>query len=157
MVRFQIGEVVELYAQGDLLVAPELAELNDIDTATISLKFADGTLGVIDNSRVAVYGYDQRLEVFCSNGVAIADNEYETTVHKGNPTGIHRDRLPNFFMQRFAQCYIDEVQEFLIAIRDNTITPTTGNDGRMAVVLAYAANKSFAEHRPVRISEITGE
>ncbi len=154
MARFQIGEVVEIYAQGALLAAPELAEINDIDTAALTLTFADGTIGLIDNSRIAVYGYDQRLEVFCSNGVAIADNEYETTVHKGNPTGLHRDRLPNFFMQRFASCYVDEVQEFLVAVRDDTATPTTGNDGRAAVVLAYAANKSFREKRPVKISEI---
>lgn len=157
MARYQIGEVVEVYAHGALLAAPELAEINDIDTAAVTLTFADGTIGLIDNSRTAVYGYDQRLEVFCSNGVAIADNEYETTVHKGNPAGFHRDRLPNFFMQRFASCYVDEVCEFLEAVRDNTLTPTTGFDGRAAVVLAYAANKSLKEHRPVRISEIHAE
>ena len=93
----------------------------------------------IDNSRKAVYGYDQRLEVFCSNGAAMAENEYETTVHKGNPTAFHRDRLPNFFMQRYAPCYVDEVRQFLVCVRDNTPTPTTGDDGRAAVVLAYAA------------------
>ncbi len=154
MARFQIGEVEEIYAHGALLVAPELAEINDIDTAALTLTFTDGTIGIIDNSRIAVYGYDQRLEVFCSNGVAIADNEYETTVHKGNPAGFQRDRLPNFFMQRFASCYVDEVREFLEAVRDDTPTPTTGNDGRAAVVLAYAANKSLKEKRPVKISEI---
>jgi myo-inositol 2-dehydrogenase/D-chiro-inositol 1-dehydrogenase len=155
MARFQIGEVVEVFARGALLVAPELAEINDIDTSAITLTFADGTLGVIDNSRIAVYGYDQRLEVFCSNGVAIADNEYETTVHRGNPLGFQRDRLPNFFMQRFASCYVDEVREFLEAVRDNTPTPTTGWDGRAAVVIGYAANKSLKENRPVKISEIS--
>lgn len=154
MARFQIGEVVEVFARGALLSAMELADINDIDTAAITLTFADGTLGLIDNSRIAVYGYDQRLEVFCDKGVAIADNEYETTVHRGNPVGFHRDRLPNFFMQRFAPCYVDEVREFVEAVRDNTPTPTTGFDGLAAVVLAYAANKSLQEHRPVKLSEI---
>ena len=154
MARYQVGDVVEVYARGALLSAMELAEVDDIDTAAITLTFADGTLGLIDNSRIAAFGYDQRLEVFCDRGVALADNEYETTVHRGNRDGFHRDRLPNFFMQRYAPCYVDEVREFLEAVRDNTPTPTTGHDGRAAVVLAYAANRSLRENRPVKISEI---
>ena len=73
MARFLIGDVEEIYATGGVLVAPELNEIGDIDTNIINLKFANGTLGTIDNSRQAVYGYDQRLEVFCSNGIAMAD------------------------------------------------------------------------------------
>jgi myo-inositol 2-dehydrogenase/D-chiro-inositol 1-dehydrogenase len=153
MVRFQIGEVVELYAQGDLLVAPELAELNDIDTATVSLKFADGTLGVIDNSRVAVYGYDQRLEVFCSNGTALAENDHKNTVTKGTPDGLYRDPIPTFFMQRYAPCYVEEVRQFIACVRDDKPTPINGDDGRAAVVLGHAAWRSYHENRPVKVSE----
>ena len=154
MARFQLGEVEEVYAMGDLLCSPELKEINDIDTGIITLRFVDGTLGAVDNSRNSVFGYDQRLEVFCSNGVAMAENVPETTIQKGNREGFHSARLEHFFMQRFASCYVDEVRQFVECVRDDKPTPTTGRDGRMAVVLAMAANKSMRENRPVKVSEI---
>jgi myo-inositol 2-dehydrogenase/D-chiro-inositol 1-dehydrogenase len=154
MARFQIGEVEEVYAIGDLLASPELKEINDIDTGIVTLRFADGTMGAIDNSRNASYGYDQRLEVFCSDGVALAENVPETTIHTGKRDGFHSARLEHFFMQRFASCYVDEVRQFVEAVRDDTPTPTTGYDGRMAVVIARAAFKSMQENRPVKLSEI---
>jgi myo-inositol 2-dehydrogenase/D-chiro-inositol 1-dehydrogenase len=154
MARFQVGEVEEVYATGGVLIEPELHEFGDIDTNVITLKFANGAVGAIDNSRRAVYGYDQRLEVFCSNGTAMADNEVETTIMKGNPDGFHSARLPHFFMQRYAPCYVDEVRQFVECVRDDLPTPTTGVDGRAAVVLGYAAGKSLRENRPVKVSEI---
>lgn len=153
MVRFQIGEVDEVYAIGSVLVSPEFNEINDLDTDIVSLKFVDGTVGAIDNSRQAVYGYDQRLEVFCSNGVAMAGNEAEDTVFKGDRKGFHSARPPYFFMQRYAPCYVEEVRQFIECVRDDKPTPTTGLDGKMAVVLGYAAWKSIHENRPVKVSE----
>jgi myo-inositol 2-dehydrogenase/D-chiro-inositol 1-dehydrogenase len=154
MVRFQIGEVDEVYAIGNVLIDPELATFGDIDTDIVTLKFANGAIGAIDNSRQAVYGYDQRLEVFCLNGMAKAENEMENTVIKANPDGFSTNRLPFFFMQRYAPCYIEEVRQFIECVRDDLPTPTTGEDGRKAVVLGHAAWKSFHENRPVKISEI---
>ncbi len=154
MIRYQVGEVEEIYAIGAVLVNPELHELKDVDTDIVTLKFANGALGVIDNSRKAVYGYDQRLEVFCSNGTAMANNETETTVVKGNKDGFLSAKPPYFFMQRYAPCYIEEVREFITCVRDDLPTPTTGQDGRAAVVLGYAAWKSVRENRPVKICEI---
>jgi len=155
MARFQIGEVEEVYAIGNVLVAPELTEADDVDTDIVTLKFENGALGVIDNSRQAVYGYDQRLEVFCSGGVAIAQNEAENTVVKGNENGYHAARLPYFFIQRYADCYVTEVREFLECVRDDKTPTISGKDGRAAVVLGYAAWKSLKENRPVRLSEFT--
>jgi myo-inositol 2-dehydrogenase/D-chiro-inositol 1-dehydrogenase len=159
MARFQVGEVEEVYAMGNVLVAPQLAEANDVDTNVVTLRFANGALGVIDNSRQAVYGYDQRLEVFCSAGVAMAGNEAEDTVVKGIEDGFHSARPPYFFMQRYAECYVTEVREFLECVRDDTRSApsVTGKDGRMAVVLGYAAWKSLRENRPVRLSEIEAD
>ena len=154
MARFQVGEVDEVYAIGNVLIEPELKELNDTDTNVVTLKFANGAIGAIDNSRKAVYGYDQRLEVFCSNGTAMADNEAESTIKKGDPQGFHTARPPYFFMQRYAPCYVDEVRQFIECVRDDKPTPTTGKDGRAAVVLGYAAGKSLRENRPVKVSEI---
>lgn len=154
MARFQVGEIDEVYAIGNVLVAPWLAEAGDIDTNIITLRFANGALGVIDNSRQATYGYDQRLEVLGSAGIAMVENETEQTAVTGLKDGFHAARLPYFFMQRYAQCYVDEVSEFITCVRDDKPTPTTGRDGRLAVVLGHAAWKSYWENRPVRLSEI---
>ena len=89
MARFQVGEVEEVYAMGSVLVAPWLAEAGDVETDVVTLRFANGALGVIDNSRQAVYGYDQRLEVFCSAGTAHAENEAVDTVVVGDRSGYH--------------------------------------------------------------------
>ena len=154
MIRYQVGEVDEIYAMGSVLINPELNEFKDVDTAVVSLRFANGAVGSIDNSRKAVYGYDQRLEVFCSNGTAIAENETESTVVKGNTSGFLSAKPPYFFMQRYAPCYVEEVRQFIECVREDKPTPTTGADGRAAVVIGYAAGKSLQENRPVRISEI---
>jgi myo-inositol 2-dehydrogenase/D-chiro-inositol 1-dehydrogenase len=154
MARYQVGEIDEVYAIGNVLVAPDYATIGDLDTNIVTLKFANGAMGVIDNSRQAVYGYDQRLEVFCSNGVAMADNEVENVAVKGVKDGYHSARLPHFFMNRYASCYVEEVRQFIECVRDDKPTPTTGKDGRAAVVLGYAAWKSYRENRPVKVSEI---
>ena len=156
MAQFQIGEVTEVFATGSVLIDSELEEFGDLDTALVTLKFADGTIGSIDNSRQSVYGYDQRLEVFCLEGTAMAENEKENMVLKGNRQGFQSSRVPNFFIQRYAPCYVDEVRQFMVSVRDDLPTVVTGEDGRKAVVIGYAAWKSFHENRPVKISEITG-
>ncbi|TFH34489.1 MAG: inositol 2-dehydrogenase [Anaerolineales bacterium] len=155
MARFQVGEIEEVYAIGSVLVAPQLSELGDVDTNIVTLRFKNGAVGAIDNSRQAVYGYDQRLEVFCSNGVAMAGNEAEHTVQQGDKNGFSSARPPYFFMQRYAACYVDEVRQFLECVRDDKTPSVTGTDGRMAVVLGHAAQKSLRENRPVRLSEFT--
>jgi myo-inositol 2-dehydrogenase/D-chiro-inositol 1-dehydrogenase len=154
MVRYQMGDVVEVYAAGDALLEPKLKEFGDVDTDVVILKFANGAFGTIDNSRKAVYGYDQRLEVFCSNGTAFVDNEKENVAVKGNRDGFLSSKVPYFFMQRYAPCYVEEVRQFVECVRDDKPTPTTGADGRAAVVLGYAAWKSLRENRPVKVSEI---
>ena len=154
MARFLVGEVDEVYAAGGVLIEPTLHEFGDVDTNIVTLKFANGAVGAIDNSRKAVYGYDQRLEVFCANGTAMAENEAETTLKKGDREGFHTACPPYFFMQRYAPCYVDEVRQFIECVREDKPTPTTGQDGRAAVVLGYAAGKSLRENRPVKISEI---
>ena len=154
MVRYQVGEVVEVYAAGGVLIEDKLKEFGDIDTDVVVLKFANGVVGTLDHSRKAVYGYDQRLEVFCSNGTAMANNETEETVVKGNQSGFLSAKPPYFFMQRYAPCYVEEVRQFVECVREDKPVPVTGADGRAAVVLGYATWKSLRENRPVMISEI---
>jgi myo-inositol 2-dehydrogenase/D-chiro-inositol 1-dehydrogenase len=113
-----------------VLIEPALNEFNDIDTAVVTLKFANGAVGVVDNSRQAVYGYDQRLEVFCENGTAEAGNEAENTTFKATPGGYSSARLKHFFMQRFASCYVDEVRQFVACVREDKPTPITAHGRR---------------------------
>ncbi len=153
MVRFQIGEVEEIYAIGNVLIAPFLKDIGDVDIDIITLRFANGAIGSIDNSRQCTYGYDQRLEVFCVNGVAIAGNEYENTVIKGDAEGYHSAKLPRFFIQRFADCYVDEVRQFLQCVKENKPVTPTGYDSRASVLLGLAAWESFRQNRPISIKE----
>jgi myo-inositol 2-dehydrogenase/D-chiro-inositol 1-dehydrogenase len=157
MARYQIGEVEEVYATGTVLIDPELNSFGDLDTAVVTLKFENGTMGAIDNSRQAAYGYDQRLEVLCLDGAAMANNEVEHTAMTGDLEGFHSARIPHFFPQRFGPCYVEEVRRFLECVREDKPTPINGEDGRKAVVLGHTAWKSFHEHRPVKVSEIDGK
>src|SRR4030042_445021 len=153
MVRFQIGEVDEVYAVGSVLVAPYLKDIGDVDVDIITLRFANGAIGAIDNSRKCVYGYDQRLEVFCSNGTAMAGNEYENMAIKGDGNGYHSARGPYSFIERYAECYIEEVRQFLQCVRDDKPVSPTGYDSRASVLLGLAAWESFRQKRPLAMTD----
>lgn len=154
MARFLAGEVEEVYAAGSVLVDPAIGQVGDVDTALITLRFASGALGVIDNSRKAVFGYDQRIEVLCSNGMAAADNKYPDTVVLSDATAIATSLPLNFFMERYAESFLAEMKAFVEAVLEDKTPPVTGVDGRVPVVMGYAAKKSYAEHRPVKLSEV---
>jgi myo-inositol 2-dehydrogenase/D-chiro-inositol 1-dehydrogenase len=156
MIRFQIGEVEQIYAIGNVLMAPYLKELGDVDIDIISLKFADGTLGSIDNSRQCAYGYDQRLEVFCANGTAMAGNEYEHATITGDGLGFHAARVPYSFIQRYADGYIAEVRQFLQCVQNDKPVSPTAFDSRMAVLLGSAAWESFRQNRPILMKDYKG-
>jgi myo-inositol 2-dehydrogenase/D-chiro-inositol 1-dehydrogenase len=156
MARFLMGcEVEAVYAAGGVLVDPAIGQAGDVDTAVITLHFAGGALGVIDNSRQAVYGYDQRVEVFGSGGVVSADNAYPNTATVSDATRVHRDLPLNFFMERYTESYVNEMRAFVRCVVDDTPPPVTGLDGRIPVVMGYAAKRSLAEGRPVKLGEVS--
>ncbi len=155
MARYLIGsEVREVFAAGDVLVDPEIGRAGDIDTAIITLRFANGTLGAIDNSRKSVYGYDQRVEVFGSAGMAVVSNTTPDTVVHSDANAVHAAKPLHFFVERYAEAYVEEMREFIRCILDDKTPPVTGMDGRIPVVMGYAARKSWQENRPVRLSEV---
>jgi len=156
MARFQAGsEVVEVYAKGAVLVDQAIGAAGDVDTALITLTFANGALGIIDNSRKAVYGYDQRVEVFGSKGAAVAENDTPSTVKLYSEAGVEGDKPLYFFLERYKEAFIGEMKAFLNAIETGTTTPVTGNDGLQDLLVGLAAKKSLAEGRPVKVSEIS--
>ena len=154
MARFIGGEVDEVYANATVMVDPAIGECGDVDTALVSLKFKNGAVGVIDNCRRACYGYDQRLEVFGSDGQASASNDTPTNVAYINENGNVTDKPLYFFLERYMQSFIDEMTEFIDAVVNDKDTKTTVYDGLEALRLGLAAKLSVAEHRPVKLSEI---
>ncbi|MHA2282804.1 MAG: inositol 2-dehydrogenase [Promethearchaeota archaeon] len=155
MVRFQTGsEVEEVYATGAALVDPEVGKIGDIDTAAVILKLDNGAIGMIDNSRQAVYGYDQRVEVFGSKGCAVADNEPSNTVRLYTAEKTKEDNIPYFFLERYMESYALELQAFFDCLRNNSEPSPNGEDGLVNAIIATAVQKSYEENRPVKISEI---
>ena len=155
MARFLAGsDVTEVYASATCLVDPAIGEAGDVDTAIINLKFENGALGVIDNSRRAAYGYDQRIEVFGSKGAAMAANDTPTNVTVMNAEGVTTDKPLYFFLERYMQSFRDEMVQFVDAVLNDKEKPTTGVDGLNSILVALAAKKSVKEGRPVKISEI---
>jgi myo-inositol 2-dehydrogenase/D-chiro-inositol 1-dehydrogenase len=155
MARYLIGrEVDEVFTAGGVRIDPEIGKAGDLDTVLLLLKFEDGTLGTIDNSEKAVYGYDQRVEVFGSGGAIQIANNYPNTAIVSSGASIHHDLPLYFFIQRYTESYIAEMRAFAQAVLNDQPTPVTGLDGRIPVVMALAARKSFDENRPVKLSEV---
>ena len=155
MARFLIGdEVEEIYTAGGVMVDPEIGAAGDLDTAVVTLRFRSGVIGTIDNSRKAVYGYDQRVEVLGSEGSIATGNCYPNEVIVSTGTSVRRDLPLNFFMDRYTESFARELAAFVDAVAEDKPTPVTGIDGRVPVVMALAARKSYDERRPVRIEEV---
>lgn len=152
LARFLIGsEIEEVYAAAGVLVEPAIGALGDLDTALVTLKFANGALGTIDNSRRAVYGYDQRVEIFGGDGAVRVDNDHPNTAVIGTGDAIRRDALQRSFLDRYRESYVTEMQAFVDAALAGQPPPVSGADGRIAVVLGLAARRSYDENRPVRL------
>ncbi len=155
MARYLVGsEVEEIFVAGGVLVDPKIGEAGDIDTAIVTLRFKNGAIGTIDNSRKAVYGYDQRVEVFGSGGMVAAMNNTPDNDVYANADGVYSAKPLYFFLERYMTSFIEEQKAFVDSIRQNTPPPVTGIDGRIPVLMGMAANKSYRENRPVKLSEV---
>ena len=155
MARYLIGsEVEEIYAAGGVMVDPAIGEAGDVDTAIITLRFENGVIGTIDNSRRAVYGYDQRVEVFGSGGMVTVSNKTPDSAVVNDGQGVHGPLPLYFFIERYVDSYVAEMQAFIECVRQDQTPPVVGIDGRIPVVMGYAARKSYEENRPVRLGEV---
>ena len=143
MVRYLSGsEVTEVSAVGACLVNPEIGEAGDVDTCIITLRFANGALGVIDNSRQAVYGYDQRIEVFGSKGCITADNETPNNTTLYTADGVTKEKPLWFFLERYNDAFIAEENAFVDACLNDHPTAVGAFDGLQPVRIAIAAKES---------------
>ena len=157
MARYlSLSEVEEVYTKGAVLIDPAIGEAGDIDTAITTLTFKSGAIGVIDNSRQAVYGYDQRVEVFGSKGSVEVKNDFPNSATLSTAENVIREKPYYFFLERYKLSYIEELKAFVDAVVNDKEPPIIGNDGLQPVLIGAAAIKSLKEKRPVRIEEILG-
>ena len=155
MARFLAGcNAEEIYVQAAVMVDPAIGDAGDVDTAVITMKMENGTIVTIDNSRKAVYGYDQRVEVFGSEGMIAVSNDTVSSAVISTAEGVTGEKPLHFFLERYMQSYAKEIQCFIQAIEKNTDTPLGILDGLEPVRMGMAARKSLEEHRPVKLSEI---
>jgi myo-inositol 2-dehydrogenase/D-chiro-inositol 1-dehydrogenase len=156
MARYIMGKkVVEVFAKGLVLVDDEVASANDVDTALTTLTFEDGTYAVIDNSRKAVYGYDQRLEIFGNNGMIQVNNNIHNHNVISDRHGVHHALPLDFFMDRYAKSYLNEIELFIDALVNDKPMPVSAEDALQATLIAVAAKISMQEGRPVKLTEVT--
>lgn len=155
MARYVTGsEVVDVFARGAVLVDEAIGAAGDYDTVVVTMRHENGAITTIDNSRQAVYGYDQRVEVFGSSGVAMSDNPLDTTTVFRNADGGHHSTVPYFFLDRYIPSYIAEWEAFRDMVRNGSPTPVSMADGRAPLALGIAALRSAREGRVVFMSEV---
>lgn len=155
MARFVAGsEVVEVYARGAVRVDPRIGAAGDVDTAVVVLTHADGTITTIDNSREAVYGYDQRVEAFGSGGMAVSDNPLRHAAWVRTSENTAAQPLPWFFLDRYLPSYREEWARFAAYVREGGDSPAGTTDGREPVRIGIAATRSLKEGRSVRLDDI---
>jgi len=152
LARWFLGEEpVEVFASASCLVDPKIGDAGDIDTAVVTLKTGSGKLCQIGNSRRAVYGYDQRIEIFGSAGMLQAGNRMPTTVVHSGPDGVTGDKPYHFFLERYPEAYRSELDHFIDCVEKGVAPEPSGADGRAALALADAAQQSFDSGRPVSL------
>lgn len=148
------SDVEEIYVNSAVLVDPAIGEQGDVDTAIITMKMANGALAVIDNSRKADYGYDQRAELFGSKGMVATSNDTVSSAVISNADGVTGEKPLFFFLERYMDSFSEEMRQFTEAVINDTEVPVGIHAGLQSVKIGLAARKSVEEHRPVKISEI---
>ena len=155
MANFLMGEAPEtVFATGSSIVDPSIGAAGDVDTAVVTLTYADGRIAVIKNSRRAVYGYDQRVELLGSEGLLQAQNMLENTVVKSTAAGVTGAKPTYFFLERYMPAYAAEWAAFVEAVESGTPFPVTLDDGIAALAMAEAATRSSQENRPVLLADV---
>lgn len=155
MANFILGEApVSVSAVGTSVVDPAIGAAGDVDTAAVTLTYADGSLAVIKNSRRAVYGYDQRVEVLGSEGLLQAHNVLENTLVKSTTAGVNSAKPTYFFLERYMPAYKAEWAAFVNAVQGKTDMPVNLHDGVAALAMAEAATRSTHSGQPVAMADI---
>ncbi|MEO7398830.1 MAG: inositol 2-dehydrogenase [Ilumatobacteraceae bacterium] len=153
MARFITGsEVTAVFATAAVRVDAAIGAAGDVDTAVIVLTHANGVITTIDNSRQAVYGYDQRVEAFGSTGMAASDNPLQHTGSRRSAAGTTTATIPYFFLDRYIPSYLRAWAAFVEYVSAGGDSPVNAHDGRAPLVIGLAARRSVAEGRVIQIA-----
>ncbi|KIP98706.1 inositol 2-dehydrogenase [Agrobacterium tumefaciens] len=153
MANFLMGDTpTTVHAVGTSIVDPEIGKAGDVDTAVVTLTYADGRIAVIKNSRRAVYGYDQRIELLGSEGLLSAGNVLENTVSKATQQGVTSAKPEFFFLERYMRAYAAEWDAFVNAVLDGATIPVTLKDGVAALAMAEVATQSAKSGEAVALA-----
>ncbi len=151
--RMFMGEVATVHAIGGALAYPEMKSVGDIDNALVNMVFENGTLGTVQLSRNAVFGYDIRTEIWGTKGSLQIGYFQHTPILVMTQEGITHDVVPHF-MQRFEGAYLTQIQDFVDKVRKGQPPSLTGADAIAAMRISLAATLSCHEGRPVQVSEV---
>lgn len=152
-VRWLVGdEAAEVYAAGSCLVDPAIGALGDVDTTVVTIRFRNGALASVDNSRRATFGYDVRTEVHGSKGAVLIGYSRDTAILHLSDEGVRSDHV-HWFLERFEAAYAEELRAFVCSVANGEPTKVTGADGRAALALAVAADASRAANRPAAVDQ----
>lgn len=155
MANFIMGVLPDtIMARASSVVDPEIGAAGDVDTAVVTMTYAGGQIAVIKNSRRAVYGYDQRIELLGSGGLLQAQNVLETTVVKSTAGGVTSANPKHFFLERYMAAYEAEWSAFAEAVTQGSAMPVSLSDGVSALAMAEAAARSAETGQPVALADI---
>ncbi|WP_210242371.1 inositol 2-dehydrogenase [Mesorhizobium sp. B2-3-14] len=157
LARFMLGEEpTEVFALANALIDPALGkELDEVDSAMVILRTASGKQCHINNSRTAVYGYDQRVELIGSAGMLLSDNRKPHELRRFTGTAAEASQpYQFFFLERYQEAFMAEIDGFVDCVEKGAVPLASFEDGRRALILAEAAYKSMKEGRLVRVSEV---
>jgi myo-inositol 2-dehydrogenase/D-chiro-inositol 1-dehydrogenase len=147
----QARRLAPVRASGACLIDAGIGTAGDVDTSIVMLKLESGALAVIDNSRQAVYGYDQRIEVFGSAGAAAVSNDTPSSAVLSTADGVLSEKPKYFFLERYKDSFIAEEKDFFDAVLNDRETSVTGMDGLKPVLIGLAAKRSFETGMPVKV------
>ncbi len=151
MLSFLLGPLIpeSIYAMGHCY-DPAIRNIPDFDTVMVNLYYPNGLMCCIDTSRTAAYGYDQRIEVFADKGMAIAENEKNSTVRLFTETGMHLDKIQHSFPQRYKESYLNEMVQFAKGIHTKQLYSVTRQECILSHLIAEAAYESATSFSPVK-------
>ena len=137
------SEISEIYVKGGCFIDPQIKKAGDVDTAIISMKLKSGVLATINNSRKAVYGYDQRIEVLGSRGILKVPNRLLSGLETGSSNGFIKSNPKNFFIDRYQESYKKEIFNFVNSINGEIVNYASADDGLHALKAGLAAKNSL--------------
>ncbi len=152
LARWLMGEVKSVYSVGGVLAYPEMKDVGDVDNAIVNMYFEDGTIGSVDLSRNAIYGYDISSEILGTQGTVQIGYYRETPIQVMKANAISHDVVPGFY-ERFEKAYVDQLQNFVDNVLEDRPPAITADDGIKALAIALAATRSLHENRLVELSE----